>query len=171
MAGIGKYKKGAKFTLKSGNTPLFKQMGSGTPLYNTASVSTTSETTTSSTESEKEKDNEEEQVPVTPEKVPVTPDKPLAKAGKVMFNALAGGLNAIQKNKIKELKINFDKNEEKRKEEADSETPGEKAFNDAVTGDGAFKPQKFAEFTSDGKMIMPDDPKHSSNITKKTFKG
>ena len=123
MAGIGKYKKGAKFTLKSGNTPLFKQMGSGTPLYNTASVSTTSETTTSSTESEKEKDNEEEQVPVTPEKVPVTPDKPLAKAGKVMFNALAGGLNAIQKNKIKELKINFDKNEEKRKEEANRSPP------------------------------------------------
>jgi len=164
MAGLGKYKKGAKFTLKSGNKPLFKQMGSDTPLYNTASVSTTSETTTGSTDPKEEKENKEE-------KVPVTPDKPLAKAGKVMFNALAGGLNAIQKNKIKELKINFDKNEEKRKEEADSETPGEKAFNDAVTGDGAFKPQKFAEFTSDGKMIMPDDPKHSSNITKKTFKG
>ena len=28
MAGIGKYEKGKKFTLKSGNTPLFKQMGS-----------------------------------------------------------------------------------------------------------------------------------------------
>jgi hypothetical protein len=33
MAGIGKYKKGAKFTLKSGNTPPFKMMGSKTPLY------------------------------------------------------------------------------------------------------------------------------------------
>ena len=34
MAGIGKYEKGKKFTLKSGNTPLFKQMGSSsTPLY------------------------------------------------------------------------------------------------------------------------------------------
>tara|TARA_R110000765_G_scaffold416635_1_gene518571 strand:+ start:35 stop:628 length:594 start_codon:yes stop_codon:yes gene_type:complete len=28
MAGLGKYKKGAKFTLKSGNTPLFKHVGS-----------------------------------------------------------------------------------------------------------------------------------------------
>ena len=28
MAGIGKYKKGARFTLKSGNKPTFAQMGS-----------------------------------------------------------------------------------------------------------------------------------------------
>jgi len=28
MAGLGKYKKGAKFTLKSGNTPMFKHVGS-----------------------------------------------------------------------------------------------------------------------------------------------
>lgn len=28
MAGLGKYKKGAKFTLKSGNNPSFKDMGS-----------------------------------------------------------------------------------------------------------------------------------------------
>ena len=28
MAGIGKYKKGKAFTLKSGNKPAFKQMGS-----------------------------------------------------------------------------------------------------------------------------------------------
>jgi hypothetical protein len=28
MAGIGKYKKGAKFTLKSGNSPVFKMVGS-----------------------------------------------------------------------------------------------------------------------------------------------
>jgi len=28
MAGIGKYKKGAKFTLKSGNSPMFKTIGS-----------------------------------------------------------------------------------------------------------------------------------------------
>lgn len=35
MAGLGKYKKGAKFTLKSGNTPLFKHMGnSPSPITN-----------------------------------------------------------------------------------------------------------------------------------------
>ena len=28
MAGIGKYKKGAKFTLRSGNSPAFKMVGS-----------------------------------------------------------------------------------------------------------------------------------------------
>tara|TARA_R100001082_G_scaffold65163_1_gene36685 strand:- start:630 stop:1373 length:744 start_codon:yes stop_codon:yes gene_type:complete len=31
MAGIGKYKKGAKFTLKSGNAPSYKMMGSTSP--------------------------------------------------------------------------------------------------------------------------------------------
>lgn len=31
MAGIGDYKKGAKFTLRSGNTPAFKMMGSKSP--------------------------------------------------------------------------------------------------------------------------------------------
>jgi hypothetical protein len=31
MAGIGKYKKGAKFTLKSGNAPSFEMMGSTSP--------------------------------------------------------------------------------------------------------------------------------------------
>ena len=31
MAGIGKYKKGAKFTLKSGNSPSYKMMGSKSP--------------------------------------------------------------------------------------------------------------------------------------------
>ena len=34
MAGIGKYSKGKKFTLKSGNTPAFKMMGSS-PYKNT----------------------------------------------------------------------------------------------------------------------------------------
>ena len=32
MAGIGKYKKGAKFTLKSGNKPTFKMIGSSSPM-------------------------------------------------------------------------------------------------------------------------------------------
>ena len=35
MAGLGKYKKGAAFTLKSGNKPTFQQMGSGSPLDKT----------------------------------------------------------------------------------------------------------------------------------------
>ena len=35
MAGIGKYKKGVAFKLKSGNNPTFEQMGSSskTPIY------------------------------------------------------------------------------------------------------------------------------------------
>ena len=32
MAGIGDYKKGGKFTLKSGNSPMFKSMGSSSPI-------------------------------------------------------------------------------------------------------------------------------------------
>ena len=39
MAGLGKYKKGAKFTLKSGNTPLFKYMGeSPSPITSPANM-------------------------------------------------------------------------------------------------------------------------------------
>mgnify|MGYP003135436847 CR=1 FL=1 len=139
MAGLGKYKKGAKFTLKSGNTPLFKQMGSSTPLYETTDGNNTEENTDVEDLTGAKKDKE----------VPVNPDKPLAKAGKVMFNALAGGLNAIQKNKIKELKINWDKNEEKRKEESDANTPGAQAVNDIMKGTGIWKP------------IVPFDPSKS----------
>lgn len=134
MAGIGKYKKGAKFTLKSGNTPLFKQMGSNTPLYANTNVSTTtSSTTTNNNNAEGGEENKEEETPVNP-------DKPLAKVGKVLFNAMSGGLNAIQKNKIKELKINWGRNEEKRKKEADADSSGEKAVNDIINKTGIWDP-------------------------------
>ena len=34
MAGLGKYKKGAKFTLKSGNNPAFKMIAGDSPITN-----------------------------------------------------------------------------------------------------------------------------------------
>jgi len=37
MAGLGKYKKGAKFTLKSGNSPAFKMMAGDSPIIKGAS--------------------------------------------------------------------------------------------------------------------------------------
>jgi len=79
-------------------------------------------------------DNGEEEKKDTPD-----PDKPLAKVGKVLFNSIAGGLNAIQKNKIKKLKINFGHNEAKRKKEAEAEDPGTRHFGSMMDGTGAFK--------------------------------
>ena len=143
------------FQLRSGNKPSFLKMSGASPFKeddnNNVNVSTTSSTTADKTNNSEEEDQEYG-------KVPEKPDKPLAKAGKVLFNSIAGGLNAIQKNKIKKLKINFDKDEAKRKEEADASTPGEKAMNDIVKGTGIWKPFKGVEFTKDGKI-------------KKNFKG
>ena len=146
MAGIGKYKKGVAFTLKSGNKPSFTQMGSGssTPL-----LADTEKTTEDGTPKVKEGDSKK------------------VKIGKILGNALIGGSNAALGTKIHEFKINRGENEEKIDKEAEVETPEQKVES-LLSKDLT---STFAEFTSDGKMIMPDDPKHSSNITKKTFKG
>ena len=40
MPGIGKYKEGAKFTLKSGNSPSFEEMGTSPLEYNTSPLKT-----------------------------------------------------------------------------------------------------------------------------------
>ncbi len=134
------------FQLKSGNKPSFLKMSGASPFKeddnNNVNVSTTSSTTTDETNNSEKEEQEYG-------KVPEKPDKPLAKAGKVLFNSIAGGLNAIQKNKIKKLQINFDKDEAKRKEEADAKTPGENAVNDIMKGTGIWKP------------LVPFDPNKS----------
>ena len=106
MAGIGKYKKGVAFTLKSGNKPSFTQMGSGlsTPLL------------AGTEETPKEKIDKEAEVKTIEQK---------------MDEQIGVG------------------------SELDKDLTG-----------------TFAEFTSDGKIITSDDPRHSSNITKKkSFQG
>jgi len=137
------------FQLRSGNKPSFLKMSGASPFKegdkNNVNVSTTSSTTADKTNNSEEEEQEYG-------KVPEKPDKPLAKAGKVLFNSIAGGLNAIQKNKIKKLKINFDKDEAKRKKEADAKDPGESSYDDIMNGTGIWKPFKGVEFTSDGKI-------------------
>ena len=147
MAGIGKYKKGVAFTLKSGNKPSFTQMGSrsSTPL-----LADTEKTTEDETPKVKEEDSRK------------------VKIGKILGNALIGGSNAALGTKIHEFKINRGENEEKIDKEAEVKTIGQKVeslLSKDLTG-------TFAEFTSDGKIITSDDPRHSSNITKKkSFQG
>ena len=147
MAGIGKYRKGAAFTLKSGNKPSFTQMGGGssTPLL-----------------ADTEKTTEDETPKVKPE------DSKGVKIGKVIGNMAIGGSNAALNTKIHEFKINRGENEEKIDKEAEVKTIGQKVeslLSKDLTG-------TFAEFTSDGKIITSDDPRHSSNITKKkSFQG
>jgi hypothetical protein len=152
MAGIGKYKKGAAFTLKSGNKPSFTQMGGGssTPLL-----------------ADTEKTTEDETPKVKPE------DSKGVKIGKVLGNMAIGGLNAIG-TKIHEFKINRGENEEKIDKEAEVKTIGQKVDEQIGVGSELNKDltSTFAEFTSDGKIITSDDPRHSSNITKKkSFQG
>ena len=101
MAGIGKYKKGVAFTLKSGNKPSFTQMGSrsSTPL-----LADTEKTTEDETPKVKEEDSRK------------------VKIGKILGNALIGGSNAALGTKIHEFKINRGENEEKIDKEAEAKT-------------------------------------------------
>tara|TARA_R100000995_G_scaffold19299_1_gene8014 strand:- start:2 stop:409 length:408 start_codon:yes stop_codon:yes gene_type:complete len=128
------------FQLRSGNRPSFLKMSGASPFQeNTENNTNNNEETT-----DKSTDPEQEDV-----KMPENPDKPLSKVGKVLFNSIAGGLNAIQKNKIKKLKINFGHNEAKRKKEADAKDAGSNAVNDIMKGTGIWKP------------IVPFDPNKS----------
>ena len=181
MAGIGEYKKGAKFTLKSGNKidpgAFFKgevkinpSQKSGvyykSPLEKDDSEDKEEEYDPYNVSGDKDKDEDEKEV--------VGSDKPGTKAWKIAANALIGGFDAITGERTKRPRINFGKH----KEEVAADSPEENVkelLSDPKKGKKAlFTPtiEKFVEFTSDGKMIMPDDPKHSSNITKnKPFQG
>ena len=147
MAGIGKYKKGAAFTLKSGNKPSFAQMGSG---LSPGKYKTTPLLAEDETPKVKEGDSK------------------AVKLGKVLGNMAIGGSNAALGTKIHEFKINRGENEEKIDKEAEVKTIGQKVES-LLSKDLT---STFAEFTSDGKIITSDDPRHSNNITKKkSFQG
>ena len=124
------------FQLRSGNKPSFYKMSGASPFKEDDNNANNDASNTS--------DNGEEEKKDTPD-----PDKPLAKVGKVLFNSIAGGLNAIQKNKIKKLKINFGHNEAKRQKEANAKDPGSSAADDIMNGTGAFAP------------VVPFDPNKS----------
>ena len=131
------------FQLRSGNRPSFYKMSGASP-FKEDDNNTSNDASNASNDAENASNNNEEEKKDTPD-----PDKPLAKVGKVLFNSIAGGLNAIQKNKIKKLKINFGHNEAKRQKEADAKDPGSSAVDDILNGEGAFKP------------VVPFDPNKS----------
>ena len=121
------------FQLRSGNRPSFYKMSGASP-YKEDDNNANNDANNAGNDADNTSGNGEEEKKDAPD-----PDKPLAKVGKVLFNSIAGGLNAIQKNKIKKLKINFGHNEAKRKKEADAEDPGTKFFGSMMDGTGAFK--------------------------------
>jgi len=76
MAGIGKYSKGKKFQLKSGNAPAFKMMAGESPI--TAPVK-----------------NTDEETETTEVKKPGKGKKFLKGLGNVLVSGLTGGLDAV----------------------------------------------------------------------------
>ena len=80
MAGIGKYSKGKKFQLKSGNAPAFKMMAGESPI--TAPVKNTDEDTSENTET-------------TEVKKPSKGKKLLKNVGGVLVSGLTSGLDAV----------------------------------------------------------------------------
>ena len=105
MAGIGKYTKGKKFELKSGNTPVFKLMAGESPI--------TSPKNTSPYQQNGEDDEESGFM------------KGLKKVGKVGVAALTGGLDAVYgSGKIISSSSRLEKKDEP---DPDDETPEERA--------------------------------------------
>ena len=166
-----KFNKMKGFSLKSGNKPTFQQMGGVSPgkMYDTPGKMYNAPL----------KAEDEEPPKVEDKKEPVKPkDKLGVKIAKIAANAAIGGFDAVTGHKTARPTINFGHG--KAEEEAKALDPGQKAIElsakeqtqksrDAINKDLTGT---FAEFTSDGKVITPDDPKHSSNITKKkSFQG
>ena len=105
MAGIGNYKKGAKFTLKSGNKPAFKMMGSSSPanmnnfgIGKGASPYKNEQTTDNIVvNNENTQNNNEETTDKTNEKggEAQRADKPWVKALKTATTLLSGGIQGV----------------------------------------------------------------------------
>ena len=172
-----KFNKMKGFSLKSGNKPAFKQMGGVSPgkMYDTPGKMYNAPLKAGDDKVEKD----EEAPKVEDKKETAKPkDKLGVKIAKIAANAAIGGFDAVTGHKTARPTINF--GPEKAEQEAEALTPGQEALElsakeqtqksrDAINKDLTGT---FAEFTSDGKVITPDDPKHSSNITKKkSFQG
>tara|TARA_Y100001951_G_C11246247_1_gene243553 strand:+ start:313 stop:984 length:672 start_codon:yes stop_codon:yes gene_type:complete len=139
MAGIGKYKKGAKFTLKSGNKPAFKMMGSSSPanmnnfgIGKGASPYKNEETTDDIVvNNENTQNNNEETTDKTNEKggEAQRADKPWVKALKTATTLLSGGIQGVYGGKREYPKINYGM-----KTEESTKSPEERV-NDAIDTD------------------------------------
>jgi len=127
MAGLGKYKKGAKFTLKSGNKPAFKVMGSSPANMNNFGIGQggspwkqetdgTSSTTPAETDAEKKAREEKEKENSKVDKQggdSETADPTWKKALKIGTTLLSGGIQGVYGGKREYPKINYGKKAEK----------------------------------------------------------
>ena len=155
MAGLGKYKKGASFTLKSGNKPTFVQMGSSPANMNNFGVGQGGSPYKSS-------DDETEVDPkVTTDKESKvnkqggdaeTADPGWKKALKIGTTLLSGGIQGVYGGKREVPKINYGKK-------------AEEVTKDPVDGvkDSLVNQSAAVEYDQDGKKVFPDDPRHSAN--------
>ena len=133
MAGLGKYKKGAKFTLKSGNKIDPEAFFKGEVKINPSQESGIYYKSPLEAEEEKKEekydpynvsgDKDEDKGKDGDEKEVVKPDKPGTKAWKVAANALIGGFDAISGTRTKRPKINFGQHEK----EVAADSPEQKA--------------------------------------------
>ena len=121
MAGLGKYKKGAEFTLKSGNKPTFKGMGSSPANLNSfgigkgASPWKQNENTTEDNDKTKEEEDKINEQGGDKE----TADKGWVKALKIGTTLLSGGIQGVYGGTREVPKINWGK----RREESNDLSP------------------------------------------------
>ena len=127
MAGIGKYKKGAKFTLKSGNKPAFKAIGSSPANMNNFGIGQggspwkqetdgTSSTAPAETEEQKKARLEKEKANSTVDEQggdSETADPTWKKALKIGTTLLSGGIQGVYGGKREYPKINYGKKAKK----------------------------------------------------------
>ena len=117
MAGLGEYKKGAKFTLKSGNKPAFKTMGSSPANMNNFGIGQggspwkqeTDDATTDGTTTDKTTENTTDEQGGDAK----TADPTWKKALKIGTTLLSGGIQGVYGGKREYPKINYGKKAEK----------------------------------------------------------
>ena len=115
MAGLGKYKKGVAFTLKSGNKPPFKKMGSKTPAYlNNFGIGPGSSPYTNKKDKKEEEEEEEVTKNTTNEQGGDArkADKGWVKALKIGTTLLSGGIQGVYGGEREYPKINYGKKAE-----------------------------------------------------------
>ena len=163
-----KFNKMKGFSLKSGNKPTFQQMGGVSPgkMYDTPGKMYNAPLKAETKKEEETTEDVDKKEPVKPK------DKLGVKIAKIAANAAIGGFDAVTGHKTARPTINFGHG--KAEEEAKALDPGQKAIElsakeqtqksrDAINKDLTGT---FAEFTSDGKVITPDDPKQRKNLFK-----
>lgn len=111
MAGIGKYKKGVAFTLKSGNNPSFQQMGSSPVNLNNFGIGPGSSPYTDKKDEKQEEEKEENTTNVQGGDARKA-DKGWVKALKIGTTLLSGGIQGVYGGEREYPRINYGKKAE-----------------------------------------------------------